>query len=61
MTIEGNWIKGAMKNDYPDVKYTVAELPAGPTGKGTLPFTNCWGIAAKSKYQGAGDRLRRRR
>lgn len=51
MTIEGNWIKGAMTNDYPNVKYTVRELPAGPKGKGTLSFTNCWGISAKSKYK----------
>ena len=35
MTIEGNWIAGGMK-DYPDVKYKVVELPAGPAGKGTL-------------------------
>ncbi|GAA3834468.1 hypothetical protein GCM10022226_64850 [Sphaerisporangium flaviroseum] len=51
MTIEGNWIKGAMKADYPDVKYTAYELPAGPKGKGTLSFTNCWGIAAKSRHK----------
>jgi multiple sugar transport system substrate-binding protein len=51
MTIEGNWIRGAMKNDFPDVKYTVAQLPAGPKGKGTLSFTQCWGIAAKSTHQ----------
>jgi multiple sugar transport system substrate-binding protein len=48
MTIEGNWISGAMTTDYPDVDYTVAELPAGPAGQGTLAFTNCWGIAADS-------------
>lgn len=52
MAIEGNWIKGAMKADFPTVKYTVKELPAGPTGaKGTLSFTQCWGIAAKSKFK----------
>ncbi|MFI5485245.1 MULTISPECIES: sugar ABC transporter substrate-binding protein [Micromonospora] len=51
MTIEGNWIKGALKNDFPNVKYKVVELPAGPKGKGTLSFTQCWGIAAKSKYK----------
>ena len=34
MTIEGNWIKGALKNDFPNVKYTVAALPAGPKGQG---------------------------
>ncbi|PZG23123.1 sugar ABC transporter substrate-binding protein [Nonomuraea aridisoli] len=53
MTIEGNWIKGAMKADFPDVKFSVHELPAGPAGKGTLSFTNCWGIAAKSANKAA--------
>jgi multiple sugar transport system substrate-binding protein len=48
MVIEGNWIAGAMTNDFPDVDYRVAELPAGPAGKGTLQYTNCWGIAADS-------------
>ncbi|QZY29899.1 sugar ABC transporter substrate-binding protein [Nocardioides coralli] len=48
MTIEGNWIAGAMEADFPDVKYTVAELPEGPAGPGTLAFTNCWGIAEAS-------------
>ena len=51
MTIEGNWIKGAMSADYPDVKYTVVPMPAGPAGKGTLLFTQCWGIAADSEAQ----------
>ncbi|MCY7401493.1 MAG: extracellular solute-binding protein [Nocardioides sp.] len=51
MTIEGNWIRGAMTNDYPDVDYTVAELPEGPAGKGTLLFTQCWGIGADSANQ----------
>jgi multiple sugar transport system substrate-binding protein len=54
MVVEGNWITGAMTNDYPDVNYQVAELPAGPDGdKGTLQFTNCWGIAADSPNQKA--------
>jgi len=52
MTIEGNWLTGAM-GDYPDVKYKVVELPAGPAGKGTLQFTNCWGMAADSPNQQA--------
>ncbi|PGH46159.1 carbohydrate ABC transporter substrate-binding protein, CUT1 family [Micromonospora sediminicola] len=51
MTIEGNWIKGALQNDFPKVKYKVVPLPAGPKGQGTLSFTQCWGIAAKSKYK----------
>jgi len=51
MTVEGNWIRGAMTNDYPDVGYTVAELPEGPEGPGTLLFTQCWGVAAESDAQ----------
>jgi multiple sugar transport system substrate-binding protein len=48
MVIEGNWIQGAMNNDFPDVNYVVAELPAGPAGPGTIQYTNCWGMAALS-------------
>lgn len=48
MVIEGNWITGGLKADYPDVEYRVVELPAGPTGKGTMQFTNCWGMSADS-------------
>lgn len=51
MTIEGNWITGGLSTDYPDVEYIVAELPEGPAGKGTLQFTNCWGMAADSPNQ----------
>lgn len=51
MAIEGNWITGGLSADYPDVKYRVVELPAGPAGKGTMHFTNGWGIAADSPNQ----------
>ncbi|MGW1549022.1 sugar ABC transporter substrate-binding protein [Streptomyces sp. NPDC002346] len=54
MTIEGNWLEGGMKLDYPDVKYTVAPLPEGPAGKGTLAFSNCWGVAADSAHRAVG-------
>lgn len=57
MVIEGNWITGAMSNDYSDVEYTVAELPEGPAGRGTLQFTNCWGMAADSPNQQAALEL----
>lgn len=53
MVIEGNWITGGLSADFPDVEYTVAELPAGPAGPGTLQFTNCWGMAADSPNQQA--------
>lgn len=57
MTIEGNWIVGAMTNDFPDVPYTVVELPEGPAGTGTLQFTNCWGVASDSANQDAAVQL----
>jgi multiple sugar transport system substrate-binding protein len=53
MVIEGNWIRGAMKNDFPTVEYTVAELPKGPAGPGSMVFTQCWGVAQASKNQDA--------
>ncbi|MFT9111438.1 MAG: extracellular solute-binding protein [Bifidobacterium psychraerophilum] len=51
MTIEGNWISGSFSADYPDLKYKVIDLPEGPAGKGTMQFTNGWGIAADSADQ----------
>lgn len=54
MTMEGNWIIGAMQADYPKIPYEVVPTPAGPSGKhGTLVFTNCWGIASGSKNTAA--------
>jgi multiple sugar transport system substrate-binding protein len=50
MTIEGNWIAGAMTHDYPTVKYRAVQLPTGPAGfKGTLQYDGGWGLAAASK------------
>jgi multiple sugar transport system substrate-binding protein len=57
MTIEGNWIRGAMKSDFAGVKYTVVPLPAGPKGPGTLSFTQCWGMAEKSPNHAAATSL----
>jgi len=51
MTVEGNWLVGALANDFPDIDYRVVTLPEGPAGPGTLQFTNCWGIATDSDNQ----------
>lgn len=48
MVIEGPWINGAMKNDFPDRKFINVELPSGPGGPSTFAFSNCWGIPAGS-------------
>ena len=51
MSIEGNWLTGSMKKDYPNIPYKFVPLPEGPSGKKTLLFTNAWGIAADSPNQ----------
>ena len=48
MVIEGNWIAGAMAQDYPDVNWGVVEIPEGPAGRGTFAFTVCYGVGAES-------------
>ena len=54
MTVEGNWIIGAMQSTYPKISYQVVAHAGGADGHhGTLVFTNCWGIAASSKYTAA--------
>ena len=57
MVIEGPWINGAMQNDFPDVNFQVAELPAGPGGQSTYTFSNCWGIPAGSETKDAATSL----
>ena len=57
MTVEGNWVQGELSSDFPDVKYTVVQLPAGPKGMGTLQYSNCWGIAKDSPNQAAALKL----
>lgn len=56
MVIEGPWIKG-IATDYPDTKWAAYELPAGPDGKSTFTFTNCWGIPANSDTRDAAVSL----
>lgn len=48
MTIEGNWIAGAMDSEFPEKEWAVAPLPEGPAGPGTFAFTVCYGVAANA-------------
>ena len=57
MVTEGSWIIGGMAS-YPKIKLIAVPMPAGPTGiKGTLTFTDCWGVAAQTKYSKAAVSL----
>ncbi|GAA4617778.1 sugar ABC transporter substrate-binding protein [Saccharopolyspora hordei] len=51
MVIEGNWASGGLAADYPDRRWRSVELPAGPAGKATLSFTNCWGIPMRTAHR----------
>ncbi|MEU6655684.1 extracellular solute-binding protein [Streptomyces sp. NPDC046900] len=58
MIITGPWLTGAMSSDFPSVKYQVYPLPAGPGGdRGTLAFTNCWGIPANGAHTAAAEKF----
>ncbi|RRO18670.1 extracellular solute-binding protein [Saccharopolyspora rhizosphaerae] len=57
MAIDGNWASGALASDYPNARWRSVELPAGPAGKGTLSFTNCWGIPERSSKHAAAQDL----
>lgn len=53
MVIEGPWINGAMRNDFPDRQFISVELPAGPGGPSTFAFSNCWGVPVGSETRDA--------
>jgi multiple sugar transport system substrate-binding protein len=48
MIIDGGWTAGTLSVDFPDTEWQSVALPAGPGGAGTMQFSNCWGVAAKS-------------
>ena len=50
MVYEGGWLIPYMTQTFPNVKYGVARLPAGPAGKGNMIFTVSWSISANTKY-----------
>lgn len=49
VVFEGNWVFPFLELNAPDRTYAVAELPAGPAGRGTPAFTNSYSIFAGSK------------
>jgi multiple sugar transport system substrate-binding protein len=48
MVIEGNWLVGTLANDYPDINWSVAELPVGSAGPATYAFTVCYAVATEA-------------
>jgi multiple sugar transport system substrate-binding protein len=50
MVFEGNWIFPFLKKDAPNLGFGIAELPAGPKGKGTFAFTVSYSVNARSQH-----------
>ena len=44
IVFEGNWMFPFLSTNAPDKAYGIAELPAGPAGKGTAAFTTSYSI-----------------
>ncbi len=49
MVVEGNWIMSYLNDQFPNLNFGVAELPAGPAGKATMAFTVCYAAPANGK------------
>ncbi len=49
MVVEGNWIMSYLKDQFPNLKFGVAELPSGPAGKATMAFTVCYAAPSNGK------------
>lgn len=53
IAFEGGWLKGAMDNDFPDINWDFAEMPAGTAGKATISYTAAYGIDPDSDSKDA--------
>ncbi len=53
MAMEGNWVINYLKEQFPDLNWGVAPLPAGPAGQATMAFTVCYGVAANAEGETA--------
>lgn len=54
----GNWNYGGFKQNYPDFKFNVAQIPVGPSGKpATHAFTQSYSMFAGTKVADAGYKL----
>jgi multiple sugar transport system substrate-binding protein len=49
MAMEGKGGINYLKEQFPDLKWGVAPLPAGPAGQATMAFTVCYGVAANAE------------
>jgi multiple sugar transport system substrate-binding protein len=57
MTIEGGWLIPYLAARFPELKYAIVELPAGPTRAATTGFVSCWAVSAAAPSPDAALRL----
>lgn len=57
MVIEGNWLIPYLAETAATLDYGVVPLPAGPGGKATVAFVNCYAIAAGAAQAVAASHL----
>jgi multiple sugar transport system substrate-binding protein len=53
LVFEGNWVFPFLQDNAPDLKFGIAELPAGPAMKSTLAFTVSFSAFADTKVPDA--------
>ena len=53
MTIEGNWIRGALTKDFPNIKTKVVELPGRPGRQGHAAVQQLLGHRGQERAPGA--------
>ena len=49
IVFEGNWVFPFLQSNAPDLKFGIAEMPAGPAGKATLAFTVSFSAYAQTQ------------
>ncbi len=49
MALEGNWVVPYLAAEFPALDYGIAPLPNGPGGQGTVAFTSCYAVSARSQ------------
>lgn len=53
IAFEGGWLKGAMDNEFPEINWDFAEMPAGTAGKATITYTAAYAINPDSENKEA--------
>lgn len=51
MAMEGNWVIAYLRDQFPDLNWGTAVLPAHPDGgRASMVFTVCYGVASNNDY-----------